>query len=355
MFLRYAATGVLDTRAPTGGEEDSDFERLVASALEAHGHEVHRQVGTAGFLVDLAVVDPARPGWYLLGIECDGATYHSSRSARDRDRLREAVLRDRGWRIHRVWSTDWFHRPGEQLRKIVAAIEKARLQADEDEAEDEDGQEEPPAEDAVSDSEGDIERAEQADELNVNGEAGGAWVVPYVEAELDVPSTTPIHETSLPVLASIVAGVVEIEGPIHRDELVRRVASLWGQQRTGPRIAQAIAKAVEAGLRAGTLRADPDFVTHSRQAAVPVRRRSDVTSAALRRPEMIAPAELRQAVERLVAEHLGIRRDEVPLLVARALGFRTTSPKLKDTIEAIVARMLEEHAIRLRDGKLFLA
>ena len=132
-FLRYAATGVLDTQAPTGGDYDSDFERQVALALEGLGYEVHRQVGTAGFIIDLAVVDPAQPGRYLLGIECDGATYHSSRSARDRDRLREAVLRDRGWKIHRVWSTDWFHRPGEQLQKIVAAIEKAGRDADADE------------------------------------------------------------------------------------------------------------------------------------------------------------------------------------------------------------------------------
>ena len=69
--------------------------RQVAEALEGLGHEVHRQVGTSGFIIDLAVVDPACPGRYLLGIECDGATYHSSRSARDRDRLRESVLRDR--------------------------------------------------------------------------------------------------------------------------------------------------------------------------------------------------------------------------------------------------------------------
>jgi very-short-patch-repair endonuclease len=113
-FLRYAATGVLGIERPKGEDDDydSDFERQVALALKGHGYEIHHQVGTAGFIIDLAVVDSVRPGRYLLGIECDGATYHSSRSARDRDRLRENVLKDRGWRIHRVWSTDWFHRPG---------------------------------------------------------------------------------------------------------------------------------------------------------------------------------------------------------------------------------------------------
>src|SRR5208282_5225342 len=77
--------------------------------------------------IDLAVKDRQSDGRYLLGIECDGASYHSSRSARDRDRLRQAVLEDHGWIIHRIWSTDWFQRPQDQLRKTVHAIETAKI------------------------------------------------------------------------------------------------------------------------------------------------------------------------------------------------------------------------------------
>ena len=101
-------------------------ERQVSRALAAHGCQTCPQVGVAGFFIDLAVVDPSHPGRYLLGIECDGANYHRSRSARDRDRLRSAVLEDRGWILHRIWSTDWFHRPEEELRKTFAAIEAAK-------------------------------------------------------------------------------------------------------------------------------------------------------------------------------------------------------------------------------------
>ena len=90
------------------------------------GHVVHTQVGSAGFFLDLAVIDPLHPGRYVLGIECDGARYHSARSARDRDRLRQSVLEGLGWRIHRIWSTDWFRNPDEELRKVVQAIETAR-------------------------------------------------------------------------------------------------------------------------------------------------------------------------------------------------------------------------------------
>jgi very-short-patch-repair endonuclease len=347
-FLRYAATGVLDTQEATGRDYDSDFERQVADALTAHGHEVHRQVGTAGFIIDLAVVDPARPGRYLLGIECDGATYHSSRSARDRDRLREAVLRDRGWRIHRVWSTDWFHRPGEQVRKIVAEIEKALREADID---DEADQEEVIVDTPIVGT--DIERVE--DPVDLEGEAGGAWAIAYVEADLEVPSLTPIHETSLPILEEIVARVVEIEGPIHREEVARRLTSLWGLQRTGARIAEAISRAVDGGISSGVLRSEEEgFVVHSNQTKVPVRSRAGVTSASLKKPEMIPPAEIRHAILHLAADHVGVGRDELPLMVARALGFKATGAKLKETIEGVLALMVEQEALDLRDEKLFL-
>ena len=283
-FLRYAATRVLDTQVPTGRDYDSDFERQVARELEGHGYEVHCQVGTAGFIIDLAVVDAGRPGRYVLGIECDGASYHSSRSARDRDRLREAVLRDRGWKIHRVWSTDWFHRPDEQVKKLIAAIEKAMLEANDDGEVDRAGDE---LAVNVTAQHTDIERDGQREDLT---EKPSSWIVPYVEAVMAVPLETPIHETSLFVLADIAACVAEVEGPIHRDELAKRVTSLWGLQRTGARIAEAIARAVEAGTASGALRADADFISYSRQSVVPVRSRVNVASANLKKPEMIPPS-----------------------------------------------------------------
>src|SRR5215203_4290548 len=128
-FLQYAKEGVLDVPVATGREPDSPFEESVLSALQAAGYRVETQVGSAGFFIDLAVVDPERPGRYLLGVECDGATYHSARSARDRDRLRQEVLERLGWRIHRIWSTDWFRNPERELRRLVEAIEEAKIYA----------------------------------------------------------------------------------------------------------------------------------------------------------------------------------------------------------------------------------
>lgn len=126
LFLHFARTGKLGIGQKTDREHDSVFEEQVAKALRDVGYDVHGQVGLAGFFIDLAIADYDKPGRFVLGIECDGAPYHSSRSARDRDRLRQAVLEDHGWIIHRIWSTDWFHRPQEQLKKTIEAIEAAK-------------------------------------------------------------------------------------------------------------------------------------------------------------------------------------------------------------------------------------
>lgn len=127
-FLEYAERGPralsAATSSPKGESHDSEFERMVADKLRKLGHEVHPQVGCSGYRIDLAVVDPAAAGRYVLGIECDGATYHRAATARDRDKLRQLVLEDLGWKLHRIWSTDWWHDAEGEMAKLNAALEE---------------------------------------------------------------------------------------------------------------------------------------------------------------------------------------------------------------------------------------
>ncbi len=101
---------------------DSPFEEAVCKALRSKGYSVKTQVGCSGYKIDLAIRDKDNPGQFLLGIECDGAAYHSCATARDRDRLRQEVLEKLGWKIYRIWSTDWFKNPQKQLDKLVDYI-----------------------------------------------------------------------------------------------------------------------------------------------------------------------------------------------------------------------------------------
>ena len=122
---------------------DSDFEKAVAESLRQCGWQVRTQIGVSKFRIDLGIVHPDAPGRFLAGIECDGATYHSSPTARDRDRVRHIILEQLGWRLFRIWSTDFFIDPKTsinaldgklraQLETDRAAIEKESNQARED-------------------------------------------------------------------------------------------------------------------------------------------------------------------------------------------------------------------------------
>ena len=133
-YLAYAASGGSREVLQAGQERryalemDSPLEDDVYRVLAAEGLRMQRWVGCSGYRIDLAVEDPDRPGSFLLGIECDGASYRSGRTARDRDRTRESVLRGLGWNLHRIWSRDWIaDRDGEveKVKRAIASIQEA--------------------------------------------------------------------------------------------------------------------------------------------------------------------------------------------------------------------------------------
>lgn len=127
-YLEYAEHGVKTLEAGRlvtdfeDQEADSPFELEVQRALKSVGYQVRRQVGASGFKIDLAIVNPKTGGDYILGIECDGASYHSSYSARLNDRLRQAILERLGWKIYRVWSQHWITHKQEIIDDIISAV-----------------------------------------------------------------------------------------------------------------------------------------------------------------------------------------------------------------------------------------
>ncbi|MGS0740260.1 DUF4011 domain-containing protein [Glaciimonas sp. GG7] len=134
-FAQKGARALAEQSLPTGREPDSPFEVEVISALRNRGWIVHPQVGCSGYRLDIGVVHPQQPGTFLLGVECDGATYHSLPTARDRDRLRQLVLEGLGWTLHRIWSTDWWTDPEREMEKLEKVLQiklaESRVEAEE--------------------------------------------------------------------------------------------------------------------------------------------------------------------------------------------------------------------------------
>jgi very-short-patch-repair endonuclease len=129
VFLDYAKRGVDAISQAHQIDHDADcespFEKQVMDRLAERGWQVVPQVGCSGYRIDLGVKYPEKPGRFVLGIECDGATYHSAKTARDRDRLRQSVLEHLGWTMHRVWSTQWWVNPQHEIELIEQAIKQA--------------------------------------------------------------------------------------------------------------------------------------------------------------------------------------------------------------------------------------
>ena len=347
LFLHFARTGKMTMAESTGRDHDSVFEEQVAKALQARGYQVHRQVGLAGFFIDLAVSDADRPGRYLIGIECDGASYHDARSARDRDRLRQSVLESHGWTIHRIWSTDWFQRPKEQIDLVIARIEAAKAEHDSQAA----GVK---ATRAVNVEITTLER-EGFTEVGLAAPDVEPLKGLYEEAEITRPRHLlgELHDTPRGDLSALAEEVVRIEGPVHACEVVNRIRDAWGLKRAGARIQEAVEAAIAVSVRERRMTDKDDFLDLPGRTPK-VRDRSAVRSTSLRKSDTLPPAELEIAILDVVRINYGATDDQVMQAAARAVGFKSTSSQLRDLLADVIAALIKGERLARQSGMLVL-
>lgn len=333
-YLKFAETGETDVPLATGLDADSEFEIAVGNRIRSAGYEVDYQIGSAGFRIDIGVRDPSYSGAYVLGVECDGATYHSALWARERDRLRQQVLESKGWRLHRIWSTDWFNRPDAELRKLLAAIDAAK---------------------AAHKSEVEADR-EVRETVRIERESSrrvDVVSIPYREADIPKIGSYPEpHLVPIGLMARYVTDVVVIEQPIHTEEVAKRVARAWGAQRTGARIKGSVEKALVVAKADGKLIGESFWTAPG--GVVQVRDRSRVASSSLRQPEFLPPAEIDRAIAEAISRSVAISVDEVARSVAEAFGFSVTSAQLRAVVGDRIDHLVAASSITVADGLLRL-
>ena len=343
LFLTFAETGRFDTGGDEAHSETAVIEQDVARALRAEGYDVKTRIGVSGFRVDVAVVDPKRPGRFVLGIDCDGAQYRDARTARDRDRLRRQVLEAHGWSIHRQWSADWYLRPKEELARILKAIAAAPDGAAEE------------ADVAVTPATAATEPvtlrivAQTVAPIPAASATGEDRIV-YREAAFAVVA---LDDRPVTAVVDDVTRVVAIEGPVHADEIVARLRSLSGQARLTPRLKATVAAALRMAEQGGRLVAQDGFYTVPNQAVV-ARDRSRVASPGLKKPEMLPPAEVDHAIVTIAGENYGAAPADLIPAVVRRLGFASTGIGLRGIVTGRIDFLLRCN-ILTRRGDLLVA
>lgn len=326
-FLDFAQSGRLEENSPTGPDADSPFEENVADVIRGYNFLADPQVGSAGFRIDLGIRHPDRPGTYILAVECDGATYHSALWAKERDHLRQDVLEHLGWCFHRIWSTDWFYNRRVEVERLRAALFEAREKSEQ-------GLRIDGANHSRPASGGPVEVQPAAIEIP---DVVVRQMPPYQRAVFRVSSSTEPHEAPISILEELARKIVGAEGPIHVEEVARRVAACFGKEKAGSRILTATRTALSRARLGNTdLLTDGTFwYTRGQAEAPPVRDRSAETGATLKAAS-ISILEIKAAFKIAHDDNAGGDDDDLVRTVARLLGFKRVGPDLQARIAEVL-------------------
>lgn len=360
LFLDYAGRGETALKefsaATPAADFDSPFEKLVGEAIRNLGYDVHSQVGCSGYRIDLGVVDPQAPGRYLLGIECDGANYHSARTARDRDRLRQSVLEGLGWHLHRVWSSDWWSNPQEEIRKITAAIDEARSRIKPEPTPEKPAAKSPTASEKPAPPP-EPEPAQEATPLPPAAAPGDQHSVYAVYAGGRKGEPDSFYERPAGArIRKVIEEVVECEAPISLDLLVKRLAEQWGIQRATANVVDRVltlAQTAEVSIVAADERqfvwkrgVSPDTYEQFR---IP-----GTSEDSRREAKDISPEEVANAICHIMTEQGSMPRADLIRETGRLLGFQRIGQNVEKSVQAGIALLEQRGRLTTREEVMVL-
>ncbi|MCC9063679.1 DUF3320 domain-containing protein [Flavobacterium piscisymbiosum] len=331
-FLYYAQHGKFESDKEEIKSRPQPFEEIVAQSLRDNGYIVREKVGSAGFYIDLAIVDNENPGRYMLGICCDGKSYESAKSARDRNRLRTMVLEGMGWKLFNVWSTDWFRNPEGELSLLMETIENAKNQIEHNDV----------LEEELMEDLKNLVR-EEPEEIDDS-------IPRYIKASLPTDvAHQEIHTYSLGKLGTWIQEVVKVESPVHFEEMARRIADANGISKIGSRVRASITDATNYALKAGLIKKKDDFLWHFEDHLPIIRDRSFLNPAS-KKLSFISDEEMNLAIIKVIESSIAIQPDNAVVLIAKLFGFARVTEDMRNHILQSLAKAVKSEVI-IKDGE----
>lgn len=329
-------------------EVDSPFEESVYDFLVKYGYIVKTQVGCSGYRIDLGVKHPTLDGRFVLGVECDGATYHSARTARERDRLRQTVLEDIGWKIYRIWSTDWIKDPITEGEKLLEEIKKAISEYVDDGFDFGNKNEEP----EVSIHQDEFLTIEVPTEQSSGEEAQShnPYGFDYYE-EANVYEIDR-HPDDTIYLAKVISHVVKKEFPIHFELLSKRIACLFGNQKATVKIRNSAEFVINNSLY-NSIERRGDFCW--------VKKGTNTVSARIPQPyttgrpiRYISTEELAEAMFQIASMSFGIETEDLYVATARVFGFNRTGGNITLAMQKACEYLIKTGRVKNSSGKIII-
>ncbi len=332
VFIDYAESRNLRSTEPVSEDTDSPFEDSVYDFLSDNGHIVRKQVGCAGFRIDLAIVDEKNPGRYLLAIECDGAKYHSSPVARDRDRLRQQILEKLGWNIYRIWSTDWYRNRHMAKRALLNFIEKIKVSNRYNTSMDNQ---------TLHASDCEIKYNEP---LMTEDYISLIDSIPEYEIcnSLLLNTSRQIHEINRTYFSSAIESIVNVESPVHIDEVIKRIRTYWGLQKTGSRIRDHLTFAIKYATRNTSIELRNNFL-YLKDKPVIVRKRTNGEPS----PDinLICDEEIQEAILHVLKNLFSTEIDSLAIQASRLFGIQATRAITHNRIKENIFLLQKQHRI----------
>lgn len=329
---------------------DSPFEEAVYDALVEEGFDVSTQVGCSGYRIDLAIKDPSAPGRYILGIECDGAQYHSSRYARDRDKIRQSILEGLGWKIHRIWSEDWLDNKEQEMNKIKKKVYKL---LDEKKRTPRDYRRVPHS------SETEIKQVKRIPHIQDYPKYSKYRVVDlsgYYEIELDFDSYGLVtgEDFIIKEIKNRIRAALRVESPIEKELLYKRIINSLGLRRKGKHSKTLFLKALN------EMKEDTPYRIYINQNTVsdkPVNRYYPFRMSSKKdRPfKLIPKEELAQLVIDILKNEFSLSFKDLMVAVARTTyGNGRVGEKMKEKMEEVLEYLAKNKTIKKEGDKIEL-
>ena len=350
-YIEFAQQGIIalekELSFNNSVDFDSPFEEAVYDFLQGEGYNVITQVGCSGFRIDMAIKHPTLNGKFAIGIECDGATYHSSRTARERDRLRQTILEDMGWNIYRIWSTDWIKDPKTEKEKLLSAVEKA-----------------------IENTILECNESNSINESNNNIETHKGTPIIEIEEKIsqtENPNTNwkfELYKRAHPLNIfdenghirygyDIISDIISIEQPIHFEELCRRIAPAYGRQKATSVVRNEVRYYLSNHLKDRIQEDKNKFIKLKNNEPIKVRI-PDPNDDYLRPIAYICDEELALAMKTITQHSFGITPENLFITTAREFGFKRTGENIITTLKKVYALMINNHQAEEIDGKVHI-